>query len=161
MPRNRVHAARFTGALAVLVACGSGSLVQPPVEDRCPLDLDSEFPPTDCAIVRGVARDLNGQFLIRRPIRVDSVIRRVAYVYTSNTATTDDEGRFSLIVVRSARLVPPTDPDTATVELKTYSSPAPNAGDVPIARAPVRMMFAELGKLVTPTVVEAVFDIRF
>jgi hypothetical protein len=81
----------------------------------------------------------------------------VAYVYASNTATTASDGSFLVVVERFARVTPPTTPDTATVELKTYESHDPKAGDRPSARVPVRMNFAEVGDVVPRTVVDVVF----
>jgi hypothetical protein len=101
---------------------------------------------------------LGGQPLIGIPIRVDSVVG-ANYYYSSSTATTDSQGRFSLEVHRVNRLLPPTNPDTATVELKTYATPNPKARDSAIARAPVLMYFAPLGQPVKPSVVLAVFDL--
>lgn len=156
-PHPSMRAASIAWAVWATLSCGD-TLVDPAQEDRCPLP-QGEFGPTDCAIVRGVARDLNGQLLRMVPIRVDSVIPLVAYVYASALATTDDQGAFTLTVFRASRLTPITNPDTATVELKAYDHPNPNPRDIPMAKAPVRMTFAELGKPVTPTIVEAVFDI--
>ena len=148
---------RVVAAIAI-TSCGSSDPQDPPVVqvDRCP-EPAGEFGPTDCALLRGVARAENGQPLAGMPIRVDSVIRLVAYVYASNTVTTAPDGSFTLLVSRLSRLRQPTTPDTATVELKTYGTPDPKAGGTPTARAPVLMHFAELGKDVTPTIVDPTF----
>ena len=92
-------------------------------------------------------------------IRVDSLIRSLAYIYASDTtATVAGDGSFSILVFRLSRVTPPTTPDTATVELKTYETPEPKAGDIPTARAAVLMHFAGLGKTVTPTIVDLRFE---
>lgn len=158
----RVSVDRFViagvAAVIVIAGCGSSDPQEPPLQkvDRCTLP-QGEFIPSDCALLRSIARAENGQPLAGIPIRVDSVIRGVAYVYASNTATTASDGSFTLEVSRIARLRPPTTPDTATVELKTYGTPNPKAGGTPTARAPILMHFAEVGKVVVPTVVDAIF----
>lgn len=154
---DRVVIAGAMAAIAI-AGCGSSDPQEPPLQEvhRCTLP-QGEFIPSDCALLRGIARAENGQPLAGIPIRVDSVIRGVAYVYASNTATTSSDGSFTLEVSRIARLRPPTTPDTATVELKTYGTPNPKAGGNPIARAPVLMHFAEVGKVVVLTIVDAIF----
>jgi hypothetical protein len=149
-------AAAFTLLFAGCRGATSDPAPDPELEDRCP-EPHGEFGPTDCAIVHGIVRSETGQPLANVPIRVDSVIRLVAYVYASNTATTAADGSFRLEVSRASRVKPPTVPDTATVELKTYGTPNPKAGETPTARAPVLMYFAELGQPVKPTVVDVVF----
>ncbi len=153
---------RTLGLLAGLTAaCVAGSATiddpDPDPQDVCPPP-PGEFPPTDCALVRGIAKVMGGQVLPGIPIRVDSVVG-ANYYYASNTATSGSDGRFSLTVFRTNRLKPPTNPDTATVELKTYAKPNPQARDSAIGRAPVLMYFAELGRPVKPSIVEAIFDL--
>jgi predicted small lipoprotein YifL len=154
---------RVNGVLVVLTiagACGGAGPVVLPDEDRCPL-LQSEFPPTDCAIVEGVAVNAQGNVLGGLPIMVDSAIASVGFAYTSasGSTTTDVSGRFRFVVFRVNRLKPRTVPDTATVEIKAYDQRAPRAGDIAIARAPVLMRFAELGAVVERTQVTARFDL--
>jgi hypothetical protein len=133
----------------VMLACAA-PVGQTP--DQCPPP-QGEFPPTDCAVVRGIARMPDGQPLVVKPIRADSFIPSLAYVYSSKTAITTGDGSFTIVVNRINRLKPRTSPDTATVELKTYASQDPKAGETPAARASVLMYFAELGAPVTATVV--------
>lgn len=92
-----------------------------------------------------------------KAIRADSFITLGGFVYSSKTATTTPDGAFRIVVSRINRLKPRTDPDTATVELKTYASRTPSAGDTADARAAILMYFAELGKPVRPTIATAVF----
>lgn len=124
-------------------------------EDVCPPP-GGEFPPTDCALVRGVAKDGRGQGLSSIPIRVDSIVHP-NFVYGSSPTTSGVDGRFSLTVFRVARLRPPTDPDTATIDLKTYATPNPLPRDSATSRASVVMHFAPLGQPVTVSIVEAIF----
>lgn len=131
---------------------------EPEPQDVCRSTPGDEFPPTDCALVRGIARTLGGQILAGLPMRVDSVVG-VNYCYASNASVSGSDGRFSLTVVRENRLKPPTDPDTATVELKA-SATTPRPRDPAIGRAPVLMYFAATGRPVRPSLVEAVFDLR-
>ena len=130
-----------------------------PIRDKdvCPIR-EGEFLPTDCAIVRGIARDSSGQIAAALAIRVDSIFGLTAYSYASNATMTDANGRFELVVNRVNRITPPTVPDTARVELKSYPGTDPKPRDIAQARAWVLMYFAELGHPVRPTVVEAVFD---
>jgi len=90
---------------------------------------------------------------------VDSAVRLTGYAYASSPTMSNTDGSFELTVFRVNRLVPISVPDTATVEIKAYMGPNPRAGDIPIARAPVRLQFAELGKSVLPSVIEAIFDL--
>jgi hypothetical protein len=149
------------GLLAMLAtACVAGVPTgddDPQNASVCPPP-NGEFPPTDCAIVWGTAKSPDGGALVGIPIRVDSVVGG-GWNYSSNTVVTGRDGRFNLIVFRVDRWVPPTDPDTATVELKTYGPGGARPHGVAIARAPVLMYFAELGQPVTPTVVDAVFNL--
>ena len=154
----RMPVVRVVAAIAI-ASCGNGDPQEPPLQkvDRCTLP-QGEFIPSDCALLRGIARAENGQPLAGGiPIRVDSVIRGVAYIYASNTAWTAPDGSFTLEVSRIARLRPPTTPDTATVELKTYGTPNPKAGGTPTARAPVLMYFAVVGHVVMATIVDPIF----
>jgi hypothetical protein len=146
-------------ATAVFAACVAAAVDDPEPEPQevCRSTPGDEFPPTDCALVRGIARGLGGQVLAGLPIRVDSVVGE-NYYYASNATVSGSDGRFGLVVVRENRLKPPTDPDTATVELKAYAT-TPRPRDSAIARAAVLMYFAPLGQPVKPSVVEAVFDI--
>ena len=139
--------------VAIGLACGAPTVNEP---DECPAP-QGEFPDTDCAVVRGLARTPGNQPLALKAIRADSFITLGGYVYASSTATTSADGTFRIVVGRVNRLKPRTVPDTATVELKTYASRDPKAGETPDARAPVLMYFAELGKPVRPTIVTAIF----
>ena len=144
-------------AIVLVAACAVSPVDGPGDDDRdiCPPP-GGEFPPTDCALVRGVAKDASGQVLANIPIRVDSIIHP-NFVYASGPTASGADGRFSLTVFRGARVRPPTSPDTATVELKTYAAPNPRSRDSATARAPVVMHFAPLGQPVTVTIVEAIF----
>lgn len=139
-------------------ACGgdpAGGQPPAPETDVCPT-IPGEFLPTDCAIVRGVARNAQGQALGGSAIRVDSATPQV-YHYASNSALTAADGRFSLTILRIYRLTPPTNPDTATVEIKSYPGTDPRPHDVPDGRAAIRMNFAELDRAVKATLGDAVF----
>lgn len=149
---------RHLAVVGTIISC-SGSLGPDPVSmDKCP-SAQGEFGPTDCAIVKGVAKDGRGLTLPNAPVRVDSAIAQVAYVYASSTVTTGADGTFTLVVLRISRVKAPTVPDTATVEIKTYSVPNPTAGAVPAGRAKIRMRFAEMGQPVVLTQGEFVFDV--
>lgn len=148
---------RRTLCMAVILAACAASPGGGPAgnEDVCPPP-GGEFPPTDCALVRGTAKNGSGQVLAGIPIRVDSVIHP-NFVYGSSPTTSGADGRFSLTVFRVARVRPPTDPDTATIDLKTYATPNPLPRDSATARAPVVMHFAPLSQPVRVTIVEAIF----
>jgi hypothetical protein len=148
----------------VLVAssCNSGTDPDPLVEDRCPLEPLNEFPPTDCAIVRGIARDSEGRPLPGLTLGVDSFVPTVGYAYSSSgegrfVIRGSSDGSFEMGVARVNRLVPRTTPDTASVEIKVYGHQNVRAGDTAVTATPVRMWFAPLGQLVTPTVGDVVF----
>ena len=142
-------AAILAAACAVSPGNGLGD------DEVCP-PAGGEFPPTDCALVRGIAKEGSGQVLSRIPIRVDSIIHP-NFVYGSSPTTSGADGRFELTVFRVARVRPPTDPDTATIDLKTYATPNPLPRDSATARAPVLMHFAPLSQPVTVTIVDAMF----
>ncbi len=153
----------LAGTAVVLVAssCNAGTDPDPIVEDRCPLEPLNEFPPTDCAIVRGIARDPEGRPLPGLTLAVDSFVPTVGYAYISSSGLgvfyfrSLSDGGFAAFVKRVNRLVPRTTPDTASVEIKVYSHAG--ALDTAIAATLVRMWFAPLGQLVTPTVGDVVF----
>ncbi len=128
------------------------------MEDRCPVYPLNEFPPTDCAIVRAIARDPEGRPLPGLTLGVDSFVPTVGYAYGSfPVVRSSSDGSFFMEVARVNRLVPRTTPDTASVEIKVYSHAG--ALDTPIAATLVRMWFAPLGQLVTPTVGDVVFQL--
>jgi len=113
--------------LAVLVAACS-EVAEPEVSaDRCP-EAQGEFPPTDCAILEGVAVGPDGTALAGLAVRVDSFVPGRGYAYTSNAGITDASGAFRLVVFRVNRLEPVTVPDSATVEVKSHDQPNPKAG---------------------------------
>ena len=150
----------LAGAAVVLVAssCSAGTDPDPPMEDRCPLEPLNEFPPTDCAMVRGVARDPEGRPLPGLTLAVDSFVPTVGYAYGSfPVIRSSSDGSFYMSVSRVNRLVPRTTPDTASVEIKIYDHPNVRAGDTAVTATLVRMWFAPLGQLVTPTVGDVVF----
>lgn len=119
----------------------------PPV---CPA-LGGEFQPTDCALVQGRLLNAQGAPLAGVGVRVDSVVRPVAYAYTSPGETTDGQGNFQLTVLRINRLQPLATPDTATVEIKLYHVPDPAPTSDAFAAVAVRMRFAPLGEPVELT----------
>ena len=139
--------------LALFAACG-GAPTRPDSKE-CPAPT-GEFPPTDCALVRGVAKNASGQLLADLPIMVDSAVRLVGYAYASSPTVSNKDGSFELTVFRISRMKPRTVPDTATVEIKAYAA-LPTAGDSAIASAAVRLEFAELGKPVRVSAIEAMF----
>ena len=150
----------LTGVALVLVggSCNTGTDPDPIVEDRCPLEPGDEFPNTDCAIVRGVARDPEGRPLPGLTLAVDSFVPTVGYAYTSfPVVRSSSDGSFFMEVARVNRLVPRTTPDTASVEIKVYGHWNVRAGDTAVTASLVRMWFAPLGQLVTPTVGDVVF----
>jgi hypothetical protein len=141
---------------AVLAACES-ALINPIGDlDECPT-LQSEFPPTDCAIVRGSVRSPSGVPRVGFPVRVDSMVPQVGYHYASNTAVTDPDGLFEITVYRITRLQPVTNPDTARIEIKTYATAGPRPGDPPTGRVRVLMYFAPLGETVRVTLTDLIF----
>ena len=156
--RGRRAAAALALAMA-LGGCGGADDIMPPLEEsRCTLPPGTEFGPSHCAIVQGVARDRNGNVLRGVAVRVDSVICCLLFVYSSNSGVTRTDGSFDFVVGRTARLTPPTVPDTVTLNLLLYRDPKAAALDPPDARAPALLWFAEMGKLVPPSVVDIRFD---
>lgn len=95
----------LAGAL-VIVGCSGPDPVDPVRESRCPVP-NSEFPPTDCAIVTGIAEAMDGRRLVNLPIWVDSG-PPTAYHYTSSPTLTKEDGSFELLVHRQLRLEPVT-----------------------------------------------------
>ena len=124
--------------------------------DECPT-LQGEFPPTDCAIVRGSVRSPSGVPRVGFPVRVDSLIPQVGYYYSSSTALTNADGLFEVTVYRVNRLLPITEPDTARIEIKTYATTDPRPGENPTGRVRVLMYFAELGETVRVTFADLIF----
>jgi len=143
----------------LMIGCGRAADPLAAKDVRCP-EPQGEFPPTDCAVVVGTARDSSGRPLTFPAIRVDSAIPRGAYLYASSTVHPSPDGSFEIVVLRVSRLLPPGIPDTATVELKAFTQANPKAGDRPAAAAPVLMRFSPLGEVVRPSVAAAVFAQR-
>lgn len=125
--------------------------VAQPTELRCVFG--GEFPPTDCAFVRGIALRESGAAWPRLIIRVGSFIPMVGYAYGSNAVATDSSGRFSLQVVRAYRRIPRTDPDTATIEFHGYAANSSS----PVALALARARFVPQDSLVIVTDAELRF----
>ena len=143
----------------ISIGCGAVDDVLPPIEElRCPIRPENEFGPSHCAMIQGIARDREGRVLSGVVIRADSVICCLLVVYASSNATTRADGSFGLEVARRAGLTPPTVPDTVTMNLLLYRDPQPAALDPPDARTPALLWFAEVGKLVPPSVVDVRFD---
>jgi len=139
-----------------LSACES-ALINPIGDlDVCPT-VQGEFPPTDCAIVRGAVRTPSGVPRVGFPVRVDSMVPEVGYYYASSTALTNSDGVFEMTVYRVNRLQPRTQPDTARLEIKTYATTDPRPGDHPTGRVRVLMYFAELGETVRVTLTDLIF----
>ena len=130
-------------SLMLLLGWACGGAPTHPNADKCP-EAPGEFHPTDCALVRGVARNTRGEILRDLPVMVDSSVRLVGYAYASAPAQSGADGSFELTVFRINRMKPLTVPDTATVEIKAYAA-MPSAGDSAIARYAVKLHFAELG----------------
>ena len=143
-------------SLAVAACASDADSTLQPDEGVCPTA--GEFGPTDCAIVRGVAREATGALAVQLAIRVDSIVPPNGFLYTSNTVITDKNGHFEIAVGRDIRFEPRTIPDTARIELKSYPGSDPKPHDPAKARAWVLMYFAELGAPVKVSVVTAVFD---
>lgn len=144
--------------LLTLALAGCDSALINPIGDldECPA-MQGEFPPTDCAIVRGTVRSPAGVPRVGFPVRVDSMVPQVGYYYASTTTVTNADGLFELTVYRVSRLEPVTSPDTARVEIKTYPTTDPRPGDPPTARVRVLMYFAELGETVRVTFADLIF----
>jgi hypothetical protein len=142
-------------ALIAAAACES-ALINPIGDlDKCPPPT-GEFPPTDCALVRGSVRSRAGVPLQNFPVRVDSAVGG-DYYYVSELALTDSDGKFSLTVYRINRLEPPADPDAAGVEIKTYPITDPKPRGPATGRVAVLMYFAELGRSVRVTFADLIF----
>jgi hypothetical protein len=135
---------------AVLAATACTGASDPFDRSECPPG-EGEFPPTDCALVKGRLLNPQGSPLAGVGVRVDSARFGLGYAYASNGVTTNGNGDFKLVVMRVIRFGPPPSPDTATVAIKLYQQPAPSVGATPFAAVPVRMTFAPLGDPVEPT----------
>ena len=138
-----------TALFALMLLCSCQPTLAGPGELRCVFS--GEFPPTDCAFVRGIALRESGEPWAGLAVRVDSAIPMVGYAYASNATSTDRDGRFSLEVVRVNRLVARTDPDTVVIEFKGYWGAL-------ITRALVRVRFVPRDSLVIPTDAELRFS---
>jgi hypothetical protein len=132
-----------------LAGCGS----EPSPGAPCP-EPSGEFPPTHCAFVIG-RLTAGGTPVSGAGLRVDDFVPPVGYAYTSDAASTDAQGRFSLIVGRLNEFRAPTVPDTATVYVKVYSDlSAAQAGAPTTDSSAVLMSFAPMGTVVDTTEAE-------
>ncbi len=144
-----------TAALLLLIgtACATTETTDADIDVRsCPIP-GGEFGPIGCAIVQGVAWQ-DGQRLAMTPIRGEGC-NGVSFVgpYASSTARTDQTGAFTLTIgwiepLSSTRRTPP---DTATVELRTFSQASPSACAAASARAHLIAHFAANGSVVRLT----------
>jgi hypothetical protein len=136
--------------IAVAAACDStGPRVSPPC-----LAPVVEFTPTDCAVLTGRLRGPSG-VLADHGVLVDSAVALVGLAYSSDPARTNAAGDFTLTVYRVIRLTVPTDPDTASVEIKVFTDPDRAAGGrTPDARTFVRLRFARTGAVADTTRVD-------
>ncbi len=133
----------------VLPACSGG----PNSEGPCP-EPAGEFPPTHCAYVTG-RLTADGVPLTGAVLRVADFVEPVGYAYLSDAATADDQGRFSLLVLRLNEFETPSVPDTTTVYVKLYTTPPPDVPGAPTDDSvAVLMTFAPMGTLVDTTEVE-------
>jgi hypothetical protein len=146
MARPVVPALLFAAA----AACDStGPRVPPPC-----LAPVVEFTPTDCAVLTGRLMGPTG-VLAAHGVVVDSAVALVGLAYSSDPARTSPEGEFTLTVYRVTRFALPTDPDTASVEVKVFTDPDRAAGGrTPDARGFVRLLFARAGAVADTTRVD-------
>lgn len=107
-------------------------------------------PPTDCALLQMVARDVTGNVIPFATVKVDSILP-AGIAYRSGSAPTAGDGGFTLLVFRVNRFQQPATPDTATVEVKVYE------GTTPVSRAAIRMFFSPLEQVLTTTTGTATF----
>jgi hypothetical protein len=86
---------------------------------------------------------------------VDSAVPLVGLAYSSDPARTGADGEFTLTVYRVTRFALPTDPDTASVEVKVFTDPDRAAGGrTPDSRGFVRLQFARAGAVAETTRVD-------
>jgi hypothetical protein len=146
MARPLVAAFLFAAA----AACDStGPRVSPPC-----LAPVVQFTPTDCAVLAGRLMGPIG-ILAAHGVVVDSAVALVGLAYSSDPVRTGPDGEFTLTVYRVIRLAVPTDPDTASIELKVFTDPDRAAiGGTPDARGFVRLLFARVGAVADTTRVD-------
>jgi hypothetical protein len=136
--------------VAALAACDSTSPKDPP---PC-LAPVFEFEPTDCAVLAGRLMGPVGA-LAAHGVLVDSVVPLVGLAYSSDVVRTSTDGLMILTVYRVTRLTAPTQPDTATIEIKVFTDPATAvAGRPPDARGFVRLLFTPTGSVADTTRVD-------
>jgi hypothetical protein len=139
----------LVATVILLAGCGS----EPNSGAPCP-EPSGEFPPTHCAFVTG-RLTAGGTPMAGAGLRVDDFVAPVGYAYASDAASTDAEGRFSLLVLRLNEFRAPTVPDTATVYVKVYSGlSAAQPGAPTTDSLPVVMSFAPMGTVVDTTEAE-------
>jgi hypothetical protein len=136
--------------VAVAAACDStGPRVSPPC-----LAPVVEFTPTDCAVLSGRLLGPTG-VLAAYGVVVDSAVPLVGLAYSSDPVRTGADGEFTLTVYRVARFAVPTDPDTASIEIKVFTDPDRAAGGrTPDARGFVRLLFTRTGAVADTTRVD-------
>ena len=136
------------GVVAFAAACGGPNSEAPCAEPS------GEFPPTHCAYVEG-RLTAAGAPAAGAGLRVADFVPPVGYEYLSSAATTDELGRFTLLVLRLHEFQPPSAPDTATVYVKIYPSAAPAPPGAPTDDSLAALMtFAPMGTPVDTTQVE-------
>lgn len=135
---------------AAAAACDStGPRVSPPC-----LAPVVQFTPTDCAVLAGRLLGPTGA-LAAHGVVVDSAVALVGLAYSSDPVRTGAGGEFTLTVYRVIRLAVPTDPDTASIEIKVFIDPDRAAiGGTPDARGFVRLLFARTGEVADTTRVD-------
>lgn len=134
----------------LVLAAGCGTYISSQTSTIC--SSTGSNPPTDCAVVYGVAHDIQGKSLSLLRIQVDSSSGG-QLVYSSVAQTTGTDGSFIMVVSRHRRVQAPASPDTASVEIKSFSPTGALLG-----RAVVPMAFVPLGDPVVPTTLFVVFD---
>jgi hypothetical protein len=136
----------LVATVTFLAGCGS----EPSPGAPCP-EPSGEFPPSHCAVLTAHLM-AGGTPLGGVHVRVDDLRPPVGYAYVSaGAASTDAEGRFSLLVFRMNEFRAPTVPDTATVYVMVYEMwPTTVVTD----SLPVVMSFAPMGTLVDTTEAE-------
>jgi len=144
---RHVHPALIIAALA---ACDStGPEASPPC-----LAPVFEFQPTDCAVLAGRLMGPTG-VLAAHGVLVDSVVPLIGLAYSSKVSRTTADGEIFLTVYRVTRFTAPTQPDTATIEIKVFTDPdRAAAGRTADARGFVRLLFAPTGAVADTTRVD-------
>jgi len=142
--------ARPVGPAFLVVAVAACDSTSPQAPPPC-LAQVVEFSPTDCAVLTGRLLGPTG-VLAAHGVVVDSVVPLVGLAYSSDPVRTTGDGEFTLTVYRVARFAVPTDPDTASVEIKVFTDPDRAAeGRTPDARGFVRLWFARAGAVADTT----------